>query len=80
MQNHIHSFHPTRKYAISVTNRLPNKNAPHCCALRILIVNLVPVLFYITGLLDSTWGILAMEFFTIGTDIRYAWVLRRVLA
>ena len=48
--------------------------------LRILIVNLVPVLFYVTGLLDSTWGLLAMELITIGTDIWYAWVLRRVLA
>ena len=49
-------------------------------ALRILIVNLVPVLFYVTGLLDSTWGILGMEIITIGTDIWYAWVRRRVLA
>lgn len=47
--------------------------------LRILIVTLVPVLFYVTGLLKLSWGVLAMEIITIATEIWYAWVLRRVL-
>ncbi len=47
--------------------------------IRILIVNLVPVLFYVTGLLESQWGLIAMEVITIFIDLWYAWTLRRVL-
>lgn len=47
--------------------------------LRILIINLVPVLFFVTGLLDHSWGLIAMEVITIAADLWYAWVLRRVL-
>ncbi len=48
-------------------------------AVRILVLNLVPVLFYVTGLLDKTWGMLVMEIVTIGVELWYAWALRRVL-
>lgn len=48
--------------------------------IRILVVNLVPVLFYMAGLLDTSWGLVLMEVITIGTDLWYAWTLRRVLA
>lgn len=47
--------------------------------LRILIVNLIPVLFYVTGLLEFRWGLIAMEVITISADLLYAWALRRVL-
>ena len=47
--------------------------------LRILIINLVPVLFYVAGLLDRSWGLLTMEVITIAAELWYAWVLRRVL-
>ena len=47
--------------------------------LRILIVNLVPVLFYMAGLLKFGWGLIAMEIITISADLWYAWTLRRVL-
>ena len=47
--------------------------------IRILVVNLVPVLFYLAGLLDLSWGLILMEVLTIGADICYAWALRRVL-
>ena len=46
---------------------------------RILVLNLVPVFFYMAGLLESSWGLIVMEVVTIGTDLWYAWVLRRVL-
>ena len=48
--------------------------------IRILVVNLVPVFFYMAGLLDTTWGLIVMEVVTICVDIWYAWTLRRVLA
>lgn len=48
-------------------------------AIRILVLNLVPVLFYVTGLLEKTWGMLVMEIITIGIELWYAWTLRRVL-
>jgi len=47
--------------------------------IRILVVNLIPVLFYMAGLLECSWGIVLMEVLTIGVDICYAWALRRVL-
>ena len=47
--------------------------------IRILIVNLIPVLFYVTGLLESSWGLAIMEIITISTELWYAWALRRVL-
>ena len=47
--------------------------------IRILVVNLVPVLFYLAGLLEYVWGTVLMEVITIGVDICYAWVLRRGL-
>ena len=47
--------------------------------IRILVVNLIPVLFYGAGLLDNEWGLIVMEVITISVDIWYAWVLRRVL-
>ena len=47
--------------------------------IRILVVNLVPVLFYVVGLLESSWGLIIMEIITISVDIWYAWVLRKVL-
>jgi hypothetical protein len=47
--------------------------------LRILIINLVPVLFYVAGLLDHPWALLTMEIITIAAELWYAWVLRRVL-
>ena len=47
--------------------------------IRILAVILIPVLFYITGLIEHSWGVVLMEVLTIGVDIYYAWVLRRVL-
>lgn len=47
--------------------------------IRILVVNLVPVLFYVTGLVEFKWGLFVMELITISADLWYAWVLRRVL-
>jgi hypothetical protein len=47
--------------------------------IRILVVNLVPVLFYVTGLFEFSWGLIIMELITISADIWYAWVLRKVL-
>lgn len=46
---------------------------------RILVVNLVPVFFYILGLIESKWGLIAMDLITISIEILYAWVLRRLL-
>ena len=51
----------------------------HWMIIRILVVNLVPVFFYLAGLLETTWGVIVMEVITIGVDLWYAWVLRRVL-
>lgn len=48
--------------------------------IRILVVNLVPVLFYMAGILEPNWGLWVMEVITIGVDLWYAWTLRRVLA
>ena len=48
--------------------------------IRILVVNLVPVLFYMSGFLETDWGFWMMEVITIGVDLWYAWTLRRVLA
>lgn len=48
--------------------------------IRILVVNLVPVLFYMAGILETGWGLWVMEVITIGVDLWYAWTLRRVLA
>lgn len=46
---------------------------------RILVVNLVPVLFYVSGLMEHNWGITVMDVITIGVEIWYAWTLRSVL-
>lgn len=48
-------------------------------AIRILVLNLVPVLFYVAGLLEKDWGLVVMEIITIGIELWYAWALRRVL-
>lgn len=48
-------------------------------AIRILVLNLVPVLFYVAGLLEKDWGLVLMEIITIGIELWYAWALRRVL-
>lgn len=48
--------------------------------IRILVVILIPVLFYMAGLFEYSWGLIVMEIITIGVDIWYAWTLRRVLA
>lgn len=47
--------------------------------IRILVVNLVPVLFYVTGLTECSWGLAVMEIITISVEIWFAWVLRSVL-
>lgn len=47
--------------------------------IRIMTANLVPVLFYMTGILESSWGLAVMEIITISVELWYAWVLRRVL-
>lgn len=47
--------------------------------IRILVTILVPVLFYVIGLLESSWGSAVMEIVTISVDIWYAWILRSVL-
>lgn len=47
--------------------------------IRILAVNLIPVFFYLAGALESSWGLIVMEVITIGIELWYAWVLRRVL-
>ncbi|MBQ6761617.1 MAG: hypothetical protein IJP49_02590 [Bacteroidales bacterium] len=54
-------------------------NAGFWMIVRILVVNLVPVLFYVTGLLESAWGLAVMEMITISVEIWFAWTLRRVL-
>ena len=47
--------------------------------IRILVVNLVPVLFFVTGLIKTQWGLVVMDIITISADLLYAWALRRVL-
>lgn len=47
--------------------------------IRILVVNLVPVFFYMAGIIETSWGLWVMEIITIGVDIWYAWTLRRVV-
>lgn len=47
--------------------------------IQIMTANLVPVLFYMTGILESSWGLAVMEIITISVELLYAWVLRRVL-
>lgn len=47
--------------------------------IRILVTILVPVLFYVIGLLESSWGRAVMEIVTISVEIWYVWILRSVL-
>ncbi len=54
-------------------------NAGFWMIVRILVVNLVPVLFYVTGLTECSWGLAGMEIITISVEIWFAWVLRSVL-
>ena len=54
-------------------------NAGMWMIVRILVVNLVPVFFVVTGLTEYKWGLILMDVITISADIWYAWVLRRVL-
>jgi hypothetical protein len=47
--------------------------------IRILVTILLPVLFYVIGILESSWGNAIMEIVTISVEIWYAWFLRSVL-
>lgn len=47
--------------------------------IRILIANLVPVLFYVTGWIQTQAGTIVMDVITVAADLVYAFMLRRVL-
>ncbi len=47
--------------------------------IRILVVNLVPVAFFLLGLLEKTSWMIVQEVITIGVELVYVWTLRRVL-
>lgn len=47
--------------------------------IRILVVSLVPVAFYLLGLLEKTSWRIIQEVITIGVELVYVWVLRRTL-
>lgn len=47
--------------------------------IRILAVNLVPVAFFLMGLLEKTPWIILQEVITIGVELIYVWALRRTL-
>ena len=47
--------------------------------IRILVVSLVPVAFYLLGLLEKTSWRIIQEVITIGVELVYVWALRRTL-
>ena len=47
--------------------------------IRILVVSVVPVAFYLLGLLEKTSWRIIQEVITIGVELVYVWTLRRTL-